>query len=238
MSGFPPQYAGPTDAAYAAPLPSQRPWSALAITAFVLSILGFFGITAVLGIIFGIAGIAVTHRGRRKGLGLAIAAIPISLITGAVFVMLALTMTLVFRAMIDLPKSLEPILTARLDNAALVESFRGIASAPLNEAVSEEELRAWLAAVREKHGTLVKIEGLAQSTFDESTGPVFGLSAKFVNGPATISLAILPDGAMKFKVDEIAVGAISLREYAGEPSPVNDSREVLPQPTEPPNDDS
>ena len=53
------------------------PWSAAAIGAFVLSLLGFIGITAVLGLIFSIVGIVATRRGRRRGMGLAIAAIPI-----------------------------------------------------------------------------------------------------------------------------------------------------------------
>jgi len=57
-------------------------WSALAITAFVLSFIGFLGFTAILAIIFGAVGIWVTRAGCRRGMGLAIAAIPIALVTG------------------------------------------------------------------------------------------------------------------------------------------------------------
>ena len=67
-------------------MPRPKSWSALAISGFVLSLVGCLGITAALGLVFGIAGILATRGRRKRGFGLAVAAIPISMLTGALSV--------------------------------------------------------------------------------------------------------------------------------------------------------
>ena len=70
-------------------------WSAAAVAGFVLSLVGCLIVTAPLGLILGIVGIVTTRGGRRRGMGLAIAAIPISLLTG-VFSLIVVANVVVF----------------------------------------------------------------------------------------------------------------------------------------------
>src|SRR3990172_2575126 len=129
-------------------------WSAAAIGAFILSLLGFLGVTAVLGLIFGIGGIITTSGGRRRGMGLAISAIPISLVTGVMFIFLLSVFFFGARAM-AIPVTLQTALGA--DSATVADSanaLREIGSAAFNKEVSTEALQAWITQINFKHGKL------------------------------------------------------------------------------------
>jgi len=214
MSGYPqPPYGGPPQAPYAVTRSYDRPWSGLAIAAFVLSLLGFLGFTAVLGIILGIAGIFATRGGTRRGVGLAIAAIPISLVTGAISLFVVLGTIFLIRVVAEFPKKLEPILMAKQFDSLVIENFRHIASTKLSATVSDLELESWLASVRTKHGSLVKIEG-----FDTSVDPAHTvvLSGRFVNGSASIRVDFKADSLTDIRLEDLAIGGSSLLEFASD----------------------
>ncbi|HEX3921793.1 MAG TPA: DUF4190 domain-containing protein, partial [Streptosporangiaceae bacterium] len=70
-------YGGPAQP-YGWPPSAPRPGSGLAISSLVLGILGFLGITSVLGVILGIVALVQIRAQRQRGKGLAIAGIAVS----------------------------------------------------------------------------------------------------------------------------------------------------------------
>ena len=92
LTPSPGDFAAPPIADHTRTGPEHSPWSVAAIAGLVLSLLGCSLIGAVLGLILGIVGITRTRGGRRRGMGLAIAAIPISLGTGLIGVFLGIGM--------------------------------------------------------------------------------------------------------------------------------------------------
>lgn len=188
------------------------PWSAAAISGFVLSLLGCLGITAILGLILGITGIATTRGGRRRGLGLAIAAIPISLVTGALSIVLGMAMlmgisfgTLAAR----LPEVFEAD-SSTMDVA--VDALREIGSDDFNETVSTETIRSWLGQVAVKHGKLVElVKPTPPGPTAPSDGKTFSMEAKFVNGPANITVTFGLEN-YRIKLHDIQVDGVSPRD--------------------------
>lgn len=196
-----------------APMYQQRssppPWSAAAIGAFVLSLLGWIGITAILGLIFGVVGIFATSDGKRRGRGLAIAAIPISLLTGAVAVVLML-MIIVSLRMVEVPKKIESVFVSG-DVAAQVSRLRTLTSDNFNQSISDETLQAWLAAVRKSHGTMTGLTMNIATAFSEADDGSTRLSAKgkFVNGDATIRFTFAAENLWNARLADIEVDGVS-----------------------------
>jgi hypothetical protein len=192
--------------------PHQPSWSALAIAAFVCSLLGFLGFTAILGIILGIAGIVAARGGRKRGLGLAIAAIPISLVTGAISLFLVFAIVVASR-MFALPEQLRPALVAEDPTSAeAVAAIRGAADEGFNKDVSDEQLKAWLLKIRETHGKLVELK-IDETMSSGSAGQgSFNISGKFVNGPAAVHLTMRPEGVISMKFHDIDIGGVSPRD--------------------------
>lgn len=188
------------------------PWSTAAISGFVLSLLGCLGITAILGLILGITGIATTRGGRRRGLGLAIAAIPISLVTGALSIVVGMGMlmgisfgTLAAR----LPEVFEAD-SSTMDAAVL--ALREIGSEDFNATVSTETVRSWLEQVAVKHGKLVEVVKLTPpGPTTSSDGKTFSVEAKFVNGPANITISFGLEN-YRIKLHDIEVDGVSPRD--------------------------
>jgi O-antigen ligase len=99
-SGFAPPYPGAAPYLGAAPYaagagpygygaslaPASQGTSGLAIASFVLGLLGVFTVTAVLGVVLGIAALAEIRRTGRPGRGLAITGITLAAVWIAVFV--------------------------------------------------------------------------------------------------------------------------------------------------------
>ncbi|UCC32430.1 MAG: hypothetical protein JSU86_09140 [Phycisphaerales bacterium] len=188
------------------------PWSAAAISGFVLSLLGCLGITAILGLILGITGIATTRGGRRRGLGLAIAAIPISLVTGALSIVVGMGMLLAISAG-ALAERLPEVFEADSSTMdAAVDALREIGSDDFNATVSTEMVRGWLEQVAVKHGKLVEVIGPAPpGTTTSSDGKTFSVEAKFVNGRANITISFgLED--YRIKLHDIQVDGVSPRD--------------------------
>jgi len=188
-------------------------WSAAAIGAFILSLLGFLGVTAVLGLIFGIVGIITTSGGRRRGMGLAIAAIPISLITGALSILL---LGLVYFGMHakEIPAKLQAALGS--DSATVADAanaLREIGSAAFNDEVSAEALQAWITQINAKHGKLTSTSRDSQQFMSTTPDGVVYLnfSGKFVNGPASIRLIFTAEQLWSMRIDDIDIGGSSPR---------------------------
>lgn len=195
-------------------------WSAAAIAAFILSLLGFLGVTAVLGLIFGIVGIITTSGGRRRGMGLAIAAIPISLVTGVLSVVLLSVVFFGTRAM-TIPVTLKAALGA--DSAAVADSanaLREIGSTAFNVEVSKEALQAWITQINTKHGKLTSIAKDTQEMLSPTPDGAWCLNfkGKFVNGPASIRLIFKAEQFWSLRIDDIEIDGSSPRASSGAPS--------------------
>jgi len=205
-------------AAYATNVPPR--WSAAAIAAFILSLLGFLGVTAVLGLIFGIVGIITTSGGRRRGMGLAIAAIPISLVTGVLSIVLLSVLFFGTRAM-EIPVTLKAALGA--DSAAVVDSanaLREIGSAAFNNEVSTEALQAWITQINTKHGKLTAITKEPQELLSPTPEGAWCLNfnGKFVNGLAPIRLIFKAEEFFSLRIDDIEIDGSSPRGSSVAPS--------------------
>jgi len=193
---------------------SGRPrWSAAAIGGFVLSLLGFVGVTALLGLIFGIIGIAATRGGRRRGAGLAIAAVPISLVTGTIAVFLLRAVIMVTQ-MMEMPEKLEQVFVSTEASApGAASALREIGSRSLNEAVEQAALEGWLGTIGRTHGKLVSVALGTQKPveFTAEGGFAMNLKGKFVNGPADIRIVFGRDSLRPVRIDDIEVAGSSPR---------------------------
>lgn len=184
-----------------------------AIVAFVASLLGFLGITALLGLLLGIVGIVRTAGGQRRGLGLAIAAIPISCITGLVF----LGVGAVIYASIGLSKAREQaVRILRADAAGALAVVQAVGSDELRAATSEQKVGQWLAAVRERHGAFSGIVPgkLDPQTTDSDTIQTVNFTAQFAKGqvPMGISFSLRFDGW--YRLEDLSIDGMSLRRPA------------------------
>ncbi len=188
------------------------PWSAAAIGAFVLALLGWIGITAVLGLLFACIALYTTRGGRRRGLGLAIAAIPISLLTGA-FAVVVLLAIIVFGRIAMVTNRLEPVFNSSGEPAMQVSALRELTSSEFNEAVGDESLRAWFAQVNNKHGSLTQLAFEPGEGFVVKPDGAVRLSipGKFVKGDASIHVTFDQDGVWDARIGDIEVDGVSPR---------------------------
>ncbi len=188
------------------------PYSAAAIAALVLSLLGCLGFTAVLGLIFGVVGIVKTRGGVRRGAGLAIAAIPISIVTGLMSVAALMLFGALGNAMLvamTLPDMYD------VDGNVSAESlatFRGACTESFNAEVTADQLTAWFQSARAEHGALIElIPGGQPNSIPGTDRLVYPIRGKFVSGiqDIEITLRILPP--ISIKIDDITIAASSPR---------------------------
>ncbi len=206
-------YADPTDG-----LTGPAPWSALAISAFVCSLLGFLGVTAILGFILGIVGILVTSGGKRRGMGLAIAALPISILTGLVSIGI-LFAVLAGAKLIGTIAAISPVFDATsIDRPVAMAKLREFTSQSFDDTVKDEQFFAWVDQIEKNNGKLTEISanygrGGQQPSTSQGNDGQFSLTipAKFVNGPATIQITFRQEGMWETRLDDISVGGVSPR---------------------------
>jgi hypothetical protein len=196
--------------------PRRRvPWSKSAIAGFVCSLFGCLGITAVAGLILGIIGIANTTGGRRQGRGLAIAAIPISLLLGVLSIIgyLILAMGATLNTIPDrLEAALQPEAFA---SGEATQIIRQLASSGFNESVTDAELNEWYAAITAKHGRLVKIliaeDGSFLQRAPDNAWRV-ALKGRFVNGTVDIFVPLKSEGRFgPIRMGNIEIDGLSPR---------------------------
>lgn len=185
-----------------------RPMSAAAVAGFVCSLVFCIPFLApLLGLIFGLVGIVRTSGGRRRGRGLAIAALPIALLFGAGHTWVAVAAFNWFQSMKALADGVQVALRAsgpRVPEAAA--DLYQLSSKRFRVQVSEEQFQNWMAGVVKEHGQLQAI-GLAQTPF-EQVGPdqfVCRQVGRFVNGEAVIEVICAFDGEAGLRFDDIRI---------------------------------
>ncbi len=215
----PPAYSmSPSTDVYAAQHLGPPRWSALAITAFVLSLIGFLGFTAILGIILGIAGIAVTRGGRRRGMGLAISAIPISVVTGALGAVVVYG-GFTFWHMYKTSEKLVPVLSASSDKSAEgAEAILALSSESFRSDAGKDRIEQWVREVNRKHGSLTRFERDLDTnliTANSAGKAVLNIRGKFTNGPALMRITFSSDSLLDPRIDDIDVDGLSPRTPTG-----------------------
>lgn len=179
-----------------------------------MSLLGILGFTAILGVILGIAGIMVTSGGRRRGMGLAIAAIPISVVMGAISAVLIFGIVFMARNA-ELIKRLEPTLSSSSGSIHDVANIlHELGSEDFQKSANAERIEEWLREIAREHGTLVGDLHL-KTPSPIGTLPtgevVVQLEGEFVNGPASVRLTFAKENLWTPRIDDIDVGGLSPR---------------------------
>ncbi len=185
-------------------LDQPRPkWSIAAIVGFVLS---FMFILAPVGMVLGIVGIFRTRGGRRRGMGLAVASIPIGAVMGSISIVMLILVVMV-------------VGMRSLGGEATAFMKAGAASVPTHAAelydtcskrfrvvVTQEEFTSWAKQVVARFGTLQNVDwsGTWYQPNKASGGADIRVTGQFVNGPRDITIAVGFDG-FKPEIDDIAV---------------------------------
>lgn len=212
----PPHYEGPGQRAMPGYAPVGPPrWSGVSIAAFVSSLLGCTILGGLLGFILGIVGIFDAKGGRRRGIGFAIAAIPISLLTGVTATLLLVTALALASSIGNLPTQLNAAWShAGGDPVKTAAALRAITTEEFNSVVPEVKLVEWCADVRVKHGNPTAVE-FSRSTPASSgrDGELrFHFDAKFVNGPAMMTLVLKKEKDRMYRIDDIDIDGSSPRD--------------------------
>jgi hypothetical protein len=220
MSQFPPQPpedqpagGAPGLAAFDQP---PAPYSGAAIAGFVFSLLICIPVLGgILGLVFGLMGLGSTAGGRRRGRGLAIAAIPLSLLTGLASGLFVYATVNVLGDLLTMGRQIEPIFQANdaaLDDA--VEAVLAMTTPEFQHEISPQDFRQWLQDIEAEHGKLVEVTP-DRNMPAENAGEkvVLVLPARFVKGPATIRVTLKRVGFPSFRVliDDLSVGDSSPR---------------------------
>lgn len=188
------------------------PWSATAIAGFVCALLGCTGVLAPLGLILGIVGIYKTGDGLRRGRGLAIAAIPVSLATGllglafwAFFIIAAAGASFIQ----SIPAVIKADATEMEQAIAIV---REAATEDFNQAVSDGQVTAWITQLQEKHGKFITMEPPVPGTpASGSRGGVVSIPIKFVNGKGIVQITFDWEG-WRPALQDIQIDGVSPRD--------------------------
>jgi len=194
-------------------MPTQPPrFSAAAIAGFVLSLLGCLGITAVLGLIFGVVGIITTRGGARRGLGLAIASIPISLLTGALFaasVAAIFAFGHVMAAVMMLPNLYDADGNIVPETMAV---FRAACTDEFRADVSEQQLAEWFSKMRAEHGALVELKkGAPPERVPGTNKAKVHTTGKFINGEQDIVITLQTSSMGRVAIDDFEIAGSSPR---------------------------
>jgi len=196
---------------------AQQRWSAAAVAGFVMSLLGC---TAPLGLLFGLIGLFTTSGARRKGRGLAIAALIIGVLWGSTCYFLGYGAYRAGKFFLALTADVGQMLqTGTFAPADADRILARIGTNELTAAVHGEDVVAWIAAVKAKHGSFREIvPNAAGSQQLGGNKAAVDFTGKFVNGEANIRVVFVTDG-MQMRVDDIEVGGISLRDMAEQAQP-------------------
>ncbi len=205
----PPMPGGPPIDGNAMTPPSDPKWSAAAIAGFVLS---FLLVLAPLGVLAGIVGIVRTRGGRRRGMGLAIAAIAIGLVVSLGTGLVGFGIRMVYQAGIAARDATSVLKTSSVTVPEKATKFYDQSARRFQLAVSPKAFESWLAGVVKEHGSLVSVKRPSQASQFEMLPDgtwVFNFTGEFVNGTASIAVSIaLPDG-LHPEITDLMVDGIS-----------------------------
>ncbi len=175
------------------------------MTALVLSFL-----LAPIGVVLGIVGIFHTKGGRRRGMGLAIAAIPIGCVVSLVLGVVGISGYVAWNALNTAKSSLALFRGSSVEISARAGETYERMSPRFKVGVSGERFEQWATKVLADHGSLQQITrsaNLLQPSPDAS-GLIINLNGEFVNGPANIAVTVGFAG-MSVEVDDISVEGVS-----------------------------
>ncbi len=186
------------------------PLATTALIGFIASLVVCFPVFQIVGLILGIVGIVVTAGGKRRGRGLAIAAIPISLLVMAGQGLLIYFVVYFIHEMKQFPPPVEAAFRAsstRIPEAA-ADAYEW-SSARFRQEVSPEQFAEWVAGIVQKHGQLQEAEFVQPSWMEKPpVGETLILhrTGRFVNGTAAIDIEIAREGkGIDFRFDDIRV---------------------------------
>lgn len=220
----PPPAFGPTPPNARAGAWDYPRWSALAIAAFVCSLLPCLGVTALAGLVLGAFAIFATGRGKARGRGLAIGAVVISTINGLLFVLMYTTLFAVVQFAGANTARIKAILST---DASLSEKadvwLTSVATPEFRESVTIADLTRWAAAVRAKHGSLIELAPAGNERLQRGYQDLaINLEGRFVNGTAPVRMVIRVEGLTSFKLADVSVDGVSPR------SPAPPAKEATP----------
>ncbi len=159
----------PQDAFEAEMMPTgPAPMSAMAVTGFVSSLIFCCPVLSpLLGLIFSLVGLSQTKGGVRRGRGLAIAGLIISIV---VIPLQGLALPLI----VGLARSGMRIALASTsfqpgDSDAGISAWYALASDDLKSAMTEDEFAAWVNAEFKKHGGLQSLQMLSNQQNQQAT---------------------------------------------------------------------
>ena len=139
---------------------------------------------------------------------MAVAAIPISIVTGAVGVGGYYSMKMLADAVMDRMSVVVDVVGSAPDESAeAFATLREGCSEEFIKKISDESLTLWLATIREKHGSLVSTDKTPMPLHD---GGGLQIDAKFVNGPAPIVFRFSTASGTKMLIDYIDVDGLAL----------------------------
>lgn len=197
----------------------DKPWSGLAIGGFVCSIIGCLPGVSIVGLILGVVGIVQTRGGRRRGFGLAVAAIPISLVTGV----LGLTTVFATVAFADMNKAIErlaPLLAAEPATVkTAIANFRDQCTDEFNEHVDDDRFETWWRSIRKQHGPLTALPKMSSTKASGQDYELRFAATRFVNGPASVTVTMRRISLAHFSINDMAVDGVSPRAGTKEPPP-------------------
>jgi len=195
-------------------MPQAAPWSKAAVVGFGASFCGCTIIGSLIGLTLGVVGIVKTGNGKRRGRGLAIAAIPISLLTGVVGAYMGLGIY-AYSRMADIVGKI-PAALNEADPATAAAELRKLASDDFKEQVSVSDLATWVSGARKAHGKFVSMK----PDQNDPGGPTksgwlyLNYEGKFVDGDASVRIffnaqSVLSDPSIvNLEIDGKAIRAI------------------------------
>lgn len=188
----------------------RPPWSFVAITGFVLS---FLLPLAPLGVLLGIVGIFRT-RGRRRGMGLSIASIPIGLVVSGFTTLTIFAVWMLTTLGNDASSATRGCLSISRNavSEAAAEYYERF-SPRFQVVVSSDEFEAWLTEVLTQHGALQTLRPTKTNIITKTPdGYAFSFTGEFVNGAARV-LVTMGMNDMAPEIDDIEVDGLSAMKY-------------------------
>lgn len=158
----------------------------------------------------GIVGIILTRGGRRRGMGLSIAAIPIGLIVGAISWLVAFSIVVFVATFPQAKKATDVLRISQVKIPAESGEFYGQFSRRFQLAVSSEQFESWLSVVNSKHGTLQSVQ-IGNQPFETMPSGEwkYNFTGQFVNGAANIAVTLVKSGGLHYDVIDISVEGLS-----------------------------
>ncbi len=190
---------------------TQPPMSRAAVFGFIASLLICIPFLAqILGLIWGIVGVAATAGGRRRGRGLAIAAIPISIVLLALMSFATYGFVQSYFGMERAVRSVQPLFRSSESVASAVRDFYPKTTRRFQQQVDEDTLTNWLQDAITEHGTLQNWQLARPAVLSDSEGRILiNFNGQFTSGTAKVTVVLITDNPFEAEVDDLLVAGDS-----------------------------